>query len=252
MLFLILLFSVAFTARAKVQSGEEIARKIEIFNNGFKGETSEIEMILISAHGDRVTRRMKSETLETRGDGDKSILTFHWPADVKGTKLLTWSHKKSDDSQWMYLPSLRRVKRITTSSKASAFMGSEFAYEDLVSQETEKYKYKLLRSVKYKKRSVWVLEIISVEKNSSYSKQIAWVDKKYRLPLKIEYYDKKSALLKVAKFNNIRKYGRWYRPGSVTMTNKQTLKKSIFRWKQRKLRVKLQSKNFNSSALKNF
>ena len=99
---------------------------------------------LINAHGDVTKRKMVMEVLEGTDDGDKSRSVFEWPADVKGTKLLTWTHKKGDDDRWLYLPAVKRVKRISSSNKSGSFMGSEFAYEDFSSQEVEKYTYKLL------------------------------------------------------------------------------------------------------------
>ena len=124
--------------------GLEIARKTDKANDGFKGEVSTMEMVLINAHGDRTTRKLTSRGIETASDGDRSRIEFEWPADVKGTRMLTWTHRKNDDDQWLYLPAVKRVKRISSNNKSGSFMGSEFAYEDLGSQEVDKYKYKLL------------------------------------------------------------------------------------------------------------
>ena len=98
--------------------GLRIATKADAVNAGFKGEASEMVMILTNAHGDKTTRKMSSKTLEGTDDGDRSIITFIWPADVKGTKMLTWTHKVGNDDQWLYLPSLKRVKRISSRNKS--------------------------------------------------------------------------------------------------------------------------------------
>ena len=127
------------------QKGLLIATESERRDNGFGDHSSDMTMTLRNQHGDEVTRYLRINTLEVVGDGDKSLTIFDRPADIKGTALLTFSHKKGPDDQWLYLPALKRVKRISSGNKSGAFMGSEFAYEDLSSQEVEKYTYKFSR-----------------------------------------------------------------------------------------------------------
>ena len=101
--------------------GLEIAIANEKANDGFVGESSEMEMVLEDAHGTKIKRKMKGKIMETTGDGDKSISQFLLPADVKGTMMLTWTHKKKDDDQWLFLPSIKRTKRISSSNKFNCF-----------------------------------------------------------------------------------------------------------------------------------
>jgi hypothetical protein len=115
--------------------GLAVARKADEVNQGFLGEKATLTLELINAHGDVTKRKMAMDVMEGTNDGDKSRSVFEWPADVKGTKLLTWTHKKGDDDRWLYLPAVKRIKRISSSNKAGSFMGSEFAYEDLGGQE---------------------------------------------------------------------------------------------------------------------
>lgn len=252
-LFTFNLYAAKATPEAK---GMAIAKKMEKANKGFIGETSSMEMILIDAYGAKITRKLNGKSLEVADDGDKSLSTFLSPADVKGTKMLTISHKGDDDDQWLYLPSLRRVKRIKSSSKSSAFMGSEFSYEDLGSQEIEKYTYKWLRDEKNKKGDVfWVLERKPKDsKNSGYSKNIMWVSKKLLNPTKIEYYDRKNELLKVSTATNYTSYNvkgkKIWRPGKIHMKNVQTKKQSIFTWKEREIGVKHPDRLFSKNKLK--
>lgn len=254
-LFLLLLSSFQFSVSAKTsqQKGEEIAKKMEKANDGYIGEESEMEMILISAQGDRVERLMKGKVMEVKGDGDKSISIFLNPKDVKGTKMLTWSHKVKDDDQWLYLPSLKRVKRINSSSKSSSFMGSEFSFEDLGSQEREKFDYNLLSEKKVNGMAAWVLERKPKTK-SGYTKQIVTIAKKYMNPIKIEYYDRRSELLKVAEFSGYKQFNikgkKMYRVSKIHMKNLQTKKESIFEWKKRKIGKKLKSRDFTKRSLK--
>lgn len=247
---LISLILSTFHANADAKKGLEIMTKSNTVNNGFLGETSELHMILINAHGDKVERKMKSKIKETPDDGDKSIFVFQWPADVNGTKMLTWTHKKGNDHQWLYLPALKRVKRITSRNKTGSFMGSEFSYEDLNSQEVEKYTYNYVKDETFDNRKVSIIERVSTDKNSGYSKQVMYHDLEYHNPLKIDYYDRKGELLKTALFTDYKKYGSFWRSNKITMSNSQTKKSSILTWKDRKLNQKFSDSDFNQNKLK--
>jgi len=245
LVFFALLSSHAF-ARNK---GHLVAKKLEKANNGFIGESGIMKLVLIDAYGTKIVREMEGKTLEVVGDGDKSLSIFLNPKDVKGTKMLTWSHKLKDNDQWLYLPSLRRVKRISSKNKSASFMGSEFTYEDLGSQEIEKYSHRLINENKKQ----WVLERVPKD-HSGYSKQISWISKKINNPTKVEYYDRKNELLKVAKFSKFKRYkvaGKTlYRPGKIHMKNVQTKKESIFSWANRKVGKKFPANEFKKAALK--
>lgn len=240
-------------AETAAEKGTRIAKELEVKNEGFVGESSKMEMILIDAYGAKTTRLMDGKTKEVIGDGDKSMSLFLNPQDVKGTKMLTHSHKSDDDDQWLYLPSLRRVKRISSSSKSASFMGSEFSYEDLGSQEAEKYHYTFIAEEKMGNDKVWVMERTPV-KSSGYSKMKMWISQTYNNPLKIEYYDRKKELLKVAEFKDYKTYKMkaktLYRASSIEMKNLQTKKESIITWSNRKLGVSFSDKDFAQERLK--
>lgn len=246
----LILITTIVSLSAQANKGLEIMTKAEITNNGFLGESAKMEMILINAQGDRVERKMDSKIKETKGDGDKSIITFEWPADVKGTKMLTWSHKSKNDDQWLYLPALKRVKRITSRNKTGSFMGSEFSYEDLGSQEVEKYTYKFIKDDKLGGRKIWVIERKSTDKNSGYSKELVYMDQEYQNPLKIEYFDRKGEILKIAEFKDYKKIGKFWRYNIIEMKNQQTKKQSILTWKGRELNKKFSDSKFNQNRLK--
>ena len=243
------LWAAAAHAGPAEDKGLDIARKTDKANDGFKGEVSTMEMILINAHGDRTTRKLTSRGIETASDGDRSRIEFEWPADVKGTRMLTWTHRQSDDDQWLFLPAVKRVKRISSNNKSGSFMGSEFAYEDLGSQEVEKYKYKHLADEPIAGRPTWKIERIPVDARSGYSRQISWTDQEYMNPVKVEYYDRKDELLKTATFSGYAKLGKWWRPGKIVMVNHQTKKESHLTWSARKLEVTLADNEFQSDGL---
>ncbi|MDJ0840720.1 MAG: outer membrane lipoprotein-sorting protein [Acidobacteriota bacterium] len=247
--FLLLTTFVFAFAQTPEEEGLRIARLLDEFNNGFVSEYAELEMTLINAHGDKTVRKMINEAREQKNDGDRSIASFLWPADVKGTRLLTWSRKDGDDDQWLYLPSLKRVKRISSRGKSGAFMGSEFSYEDLGSQEVEEYKHKFLEEKEMDGRKAWVLERIPVSRKSGYSKEIAFFDQEYMQPLRIEYFDRKGELLKIATFTDYKPYGKWFRVGHILMDNVQTRKKSTLVFSKRELGREFDSEHFSSDSL---
>ncbi|PCI36744.1 MAG: outer membrane lipoprotein-sorting protein [Elusimicrobia bacterium] len=214
--------------------GQAIAELGDRWNIGYRGESADMEMTLTNAHGDEVKRKMISKILEVKGDGDKSIIEFQWPADVKGTRMLTWTHKKKDDDQWLYLPAIKRVKRISSRNKSGAFMGSEFAYEDLGSQEPEKFTHKFIKETTNEERPAWLIERVPTYR-SGYTKQRLWVDRVYLWPTKVEYFDRKGELLKTSHFTNFENYGKYWRAGAINIENHQTRKKSTLTWSKRKI-----------------
>ena len=247
----LLLTALPLLAETPEEKGLRIAIENDKNNDGFGGEFSEMTMVLINAHGDRIERKMTTQTRETKREGDQSVSTFLWPADVKGTKMLTWTYKKKDDDQWLYLPALKRVKRISSRNKSGAFMGSEFSYEDLGSQEVEKFKHSWLEDTTLEGREVWKMQRIPVSKKSGYSKQVVWVDKEYHNPVRIDYYDRKGELLKTASFRDYRKLDKFWRVHEIEMNNHQTKKSSIITWSTRDLGKDFDEYEFESQSLVN-
>ena len=195
---------------------------------------------------------MQVRSLEVTGDGDKTLVVFDNPKDVKGTAFLTFSHKQGDDDQWLYLPALKRVKRISSRNKSGSFMGSEFAYEDISSQEVEKYSYKWLRDELYDGRECFVLERYPMDKrNSGYTRQVFWVDKSEYRQWKVEYYDRKKLLLKTLTFKDYRQYlSKYWRADTMLMNNHQNGKTTELIWSEYKFGVGVRARDFKKNALK--
>lgn len=252
--FLFVMFPFFSTlAQTPEEKGLRIAEQMQAENEGFKGENSQMQMILIDAHGSRVERDMIGKVKEVDGDGDRSLMNFQSPLDVRGTKMLTWSHKDENDDQWLYLPSLKRVKRISSSGQSSSFLGSEFSFEDLGSQEIDKYNFKFLKDDKVGEHDVWVLERTPKQK-SGYSKQVMFVRKDIKAPVKIEYYDRREELLKTAEFQDFQTFKvgdrEFHRASKIHMKNVQTKKESIFAWNERELGVSHPNSEFEQRSLR--
>jgi outer membrane lipoprotein-sorting protein len=244
-----LLASTAF-AESDAEKGLEIAVEADRRDSGFGDATVDLTMLITSSPDSIASREMRQMVLEVAGDGDKSIMIFDRPRDLKGTAILTFTHKSEPDEQWLYLPALKRVKRISSADKSGPFMGSEFAYEDLSSQEVEKYNYKFLRDESINGEQCYVVERIPIDKNSGYTRQVTWVDQsEYRLQ-RVDYYDRKDALLKSMVAVDYQQYlDRYWRPGELVMTNHQTGKSTTLKFRNYKFRNELQDADFSPSAI---
>jgi hypothetical protein len=257
LLLLSFTFSLPSKAAKDLSRGEELAKTIEAFNKGILGETSQATLLLIDPSGAQASRELQYFFSEapSKDEGDKSLCLFELPKDVKGTKFLTWSHPDKDNEQWLYLPSLRKTKRIAGSSKTGSFMGSEFSYEDIGGSEREKYQHDYLGDEEInhegKQRKTWKLERSSRSHEiSGYNKQIMWIDQEYHRPLKIDYYDRKNELMKTAIFSDYKDFSignkKIFLAASISMNNVQTRKKSIFSWSARQIGVRPADKIFDS------
>ncbi len=203
--------------------GLTIAKERVARDEGWKDSESKTTMVLRNAQGEENKREIRSISLEVANDGDKGLTIFDEPKDVRGTAFLNHSHTGKPDDQWLYLPSVKRVKRIASRNKSGPFMASEFAYEDLSSFELAKFKFTWLRDDTLDGEAVFVVEQVPVDEFSGYSKSIVWIDQAEYRPRKIEFYDRKNTLLKTLVMSDYRQYlNKYWRPLKLQMTNHQT------------------------------
>lgn len=248
----ILFLPLQTTAESPEEKGLAIALEIDQRGTGFGDCILDTVMILRNRQGREHQRLMRSQVLETQQDGDKSVTIFDSPGDVRGTALLTYSHKSGDDDQWLYLPALKRVKRISSSNKSGAFMGSEFAYEDMGSREVEKYRYRYIRDEQINDQNGFVLELYPRDrKNSGYSRIVSWVDKvEYRVH-KEEYYDKKERLLKTLLLSEYHQYLDFlWRAHLLKMVNHQNGKETDLVQSNFTFQTGLSDRDFTKNSLK--
>ena len=251
-LLAVLLITSSFVyAETAEEKGLAISIESDKRDTGFIDSTAKMTMELRNRQGDTSTRYIRIKTLEVTGDGDKSMSIFDKPADVKGTAFLTFSHAIVPDEQWLYLPALKRVKRINSKNKSGPFMGSEFAYEDLSSQEVEKYTYKYLRDEILNGIDSFVVERYPVDKNSGYTRQVGWINKAEYRPEKIVFYDRKNSLLKTLTFSGYQQYlDQYWRADELHMVNHQTGKSTQLSWSDYKFKTGLSDKDFRRNSLK--
>ena len=113
------------------EAGLKIAQDARAREEGFVNFTAQQVMVLRNKQGQESRRQLRVQVLEVSDDGDKSLFVFDEPRDIQGTAFLIHAHREDADDQWLYLPALKRVKRISSANRSGSFMGSEFAYEDM-------------------------------------------------------------------------------------------------------------------------
>jgi hypothetical protein len=209
------------------EKGFEIAARSDRTDVGFAESEVELKMVLRNAAGQEATRSLRISTLEKPDEsvGDKSLVFFNTPRDIQGTALLSHAKILDPDDQWLYLPALKRVKRISSSNKSGPFVGSEFAFEDFTAIELNKFEYTFIGVEECDDLQCDVLERLPRYENSGYTKQIAWVDQTDFQIRKVEFYDRRGDLLKVLELKDYRLYenGVW-RAHLLSMSNVQTNK----------------------------
>ena len=233
------------------EKGLRIAHEASTRNDGYGDFTAGMKMVLRDRHGQESVRQMRFKVLEVVGDGDKSLFVFDRPRDVRGTALLTHSRINAQDDQWLYLPALKRVKRINAAKRSGSFMGSEFSYEDMSSPEVEEYTYKYLRDEPCGELTCTVIEQFPLDKKSGYSRKVVWQDSVELRTWKMELYDRKGSHLKTLTFANYRQYlDRYWRAEEQKMENHLTGASTLLEWTDFRFRTNLDKSEFTHTALR--
>ncbi len=212
------------------RAGFVVAARADRSDRGFGNSEVELEMVLRNAAGKESRRTLKITTLEIPDEsvGDKSLVVFDNPSDIKGTALLSHANILDPDDQWLFLPALKRVKRISSANKSGPFVGSEFAFEDFTALELNKYDYTYLREEEVDGLNTDVVERTPRYENSGYTRQVSWVDQDVYQVRKVEFYDRRGDLLKTLTLNEYRDYDGVWRSQRMEMVNHQTLKSTDF------------------------
>ncbi|WP_343565278.1 outer membrane lipoprotein-sorting protein [Kiloniella sp. b19] len=233
--------------------GLAVATEWDKRDQGFGDTQSVMKMVLENRNGEQSVRSMIQKIFEIPDPdtGDKSLTVFQKPRDVKGTAFLSFAKILDPDDQWLYLPALKRVKRISSKNKSGPFVGSEFAYEDLSAQELKKYTYKWLREEPCGDLQCAVIEQIPTYENSGYTRQIVWYDLSEYRQQKIDYFDRKGELLKTLTFSDFRQYlDQYWRAHDMYVENHQTGKKTRLVFEEIKFRTGLKESDLTKNSLK--
>jgi outer membrane lipoprotein-sorting protein len=257
--FYVLLLLCFSTAVWSDEKGREIASKAWEMDRGFVDFSAKLTLILKKKGKKPVVLRMRTKTLEHK-DGDKSISVVDYPADVKGGARLTYAGMEGKDRHWIYLPSNKRVKRISTDKDSKPYMGADFTFEDLATQRPEsvdKFSYRYIRKERCSKKTpnkegaCHVIERRPNSKSSGYVRQIIWVDvDKYRT-WRIDYFDKKNKYSKTLLYKKYKKYNRrFWRASEMLMVSKGKKSTTRILWEEYKFDNDFNENSFTPTNLK--
>ena len=243
--------SVGRAADSAEEDGLRIATEARERQKGFGNFTANLTMTLRNKQGRESKRELRLKVIEVEGDGDRTMFVFDRPRDVKGTAFLVHGHKTESDEQWLYLPGLKRVKRISSSKQSGSFMGSEFSYEDMGATEVEKYTHRLLRNEPCGDLECTVSERIPTGKDSGYSRQLVWHDREELRTMQVQFFDRRGAHLKTMVVEDYQKYlDSFWRAGRVSMSNHLTGKSTVLLWSDYEFGTDLDLDDFSKTALK--
>ncbi|MFN2340984.1 MAG: outer membrane lipoprotein-sorting protein [Halanaerobium sp.] len=185
-----LIFAVSISAAAI--DGREVMERVKDRESG-DTQHALAGMDLIDQDGDVRSRVIEIWSQDDEDDLRESVMVFHEPSSVKDTRFLQVENEEADDDQWIYLPDLGRVRRISGGQGSDSFMGTDFTYDDLKSREIDNFEYELLAEEEFNGYQTYVVEAIPKNpEEEQYAKTISWVTKEHSIPIKLEMYDKDS------------------------------------------------------------
>lgn len=211
--------------------GLQIASHADAYDRGWKDEVVQGVMTLYGADGDSVRRTFSRMVLEQADAGDKLLIKFVSPAEIRGVTALTHEHPGSSDDNWLYLPANKRVRRISGANNTASFQGTEFTYEDLSNLDPTEYEWLFLEETTLESDAgdvpVFKLDAKPTYKDTGYSHIVVYFNRDNYRQERIDYYDKAGVLLKVREGGKWRlMHGRFWRSHLITMKNVQTGKRT--------------------------
>jgi hypothetical protein len=230
--------------------GREIALEADRRDRGWGDAQAALRMVLRNGQGEESMLALRAKKLESVDEGEKLLLLLEHPADRRNAALLSVSRPGGAGDLWLYLPASDRVERVATNDRSSPFMGSEFAYEDLVAPRVAEYEYAWLRDETVDGFELFVVERRPVNESSGYTRQVLWIDKhEYRL-WKVDSYDRKGDLIKTLRYLGYRAYlDAYWRPGLMHMVNHETGASTTLEWTDYEFRTGLSERDFDRNSL---
>jgi hypothetical protein len=242
-----------FAMSLQAQTGREIIQKVKDRPDG-DTRSSEMSLQLINNKGNTRERKVISYSMDMGANKKdrKSLMFFQYPGDVKGTGFLTWDYDEigKDDDKWLYLPAMKKTRRISGSSaKKDYFMGTDFTYDDMGSRNVDEDDHKLLREETLGGQKCWVVESVSKDDRDIYSKKISWIRQDCLIASKVEYYDKLGKLHRELKLSNIEKVDGFWVAMQMHMTNVQTNHQTILTITNPEFNIKIDESAFTVTKL---
>ena len=241
------ILATSFVASAQL-TGRQIVQKAYNLPSG-DDQTSQLTMTLVNKSGQTRVRKIQQFTKDF-GDVEKSIMFFMSPADVKNTSFMNWSYDSDKpDDQWIYLPAIKKVKRISSDSKSDYFMGSDFTYDDLGDRKLDADVHKLLKTEKIDGYDCYVVESKSKDEDYMYSKTKTWIRKDNFVGVKKEFYDEDGELLKVLHIKEVKKISGFWVITHSEMKNIQKNHKTIIKLSNIKINTGVPASKFTERMM---
>jgi hypothetical protein len=256
MIFKILVLSFVLVSSLFALTGEQIAQKVHDIDEG-DNLISKMTMTLIDKNDNTRVRELMRYSKQ-KGEDTLRLMFFLAPADVKETGFLTYDYEDSskDDDQWLYLPELKKVKRIASSDKSSSFMGSDFTYSDMTSRNVEDYSYEIMKEPIVDGHKTWQMMVIpkneKVIEETGYTKSIVFVRQDNFVVVQALNYIKAGDKLKYMKVLGLEQIeGIWTttKIQMVTKKGKKTLHKTVFEFSDIKYNQDIDESFFTTRTL---
>jgi hypothetical protein len=237
-------------------SADEIMRK-NLLSTKVADSTSDSTLRLINASGQERVRETNGETKLIPGTTDnRRLVSFLSPSDVRGTTTLLVEHSAADDDMWVYLPAMKKVRRLVASNKKDSFVGTDFSYGDVIGHRVEDWNHRLVREDKADGRDCYVIESTpkrpEVADNTGYSKRTTWIDKESYVALRGEIYDLNGELLKKTAAEDVQRVdakNNRYQPMKLIGENVQTSHRTVIELKNFKANVGVGDEAFTARNL---
>jgi len=227
-------------------------KKLQLdYTSGWGDMSATLDMEIKDDKGNVTQRQIRFSSLEVTDGGDLSLSVFVAPKDLKDTALLTRAQFDGPDLQWLYMPRIKRIKKVSMLNMGSPFMGSEFSYEDMAPFEQEKYAIHYLDRCQLQQGECFLIELQPLSEHSGYARMVSYVSAQFFQALKIEYYDQDNQLLKTLFLEDYRQYqNKFWRPSALRMVNARTQRETVINWRDYKFDNGLTEKDFSKQVLR--
>lgn len=247
---------IPWESQANDTEARGIMQKVEARDDG-DHMTSQLEMILIDKNKKQRIRKIKSFSKD-KGKDTHRLMFFIHPAEVKNTGFLTYDYDdpEKDDDQWLYLPELRKTKRIAASDKSSSFMGSDLNYSDMTSRNLDDYDFTLLKEDKVRDAKVWLIQSVprskKIIKETGYEKSILFVRQDNWVVIRAVHWEEGGSTLKYMDMKSLQQIDGIWIGSELHMTKKRgkkTLHKTILKFSDIKFNQNLDDDAFTIRRL---
>jgi hypothetical protein len=231
-------------------TGRQIVQMVKDQPDG-DNRKSVMTMTLVNKRGSKRERTILSYA-QDYGKDSKSIMFFKAPADVQGTGFLTWNYDDpdKDDDRWLYLPAMKKTRRISGSSaRKEYFMGSDFTYDDMGGRNIDEDEHTLMGVEHLGDRKCWIVKSQPKDDDAMYSETISWIWQDALTAVRVEYYDRMGDLQKTLTINDIRKTDSYWTVYGMEMQNHQREHRTLITIQQMEYDIAIPDNHFTVATL---